>query len=354
MNCEKYLDLIDDLVEGELSEQTAEQVNTHVFACRECASVFEELKREKEIYAHYLFDTEPPKDLWANFQTQLGAEKEKAVFVNKTPAKTNVSKTNIFGFLRLYPALAGAALLVAFGIGFGWLKFAAFETGGDSYVAKIRAGDSQSPPNSAPAGKSETMDSPEKIHNGRNNTVGRSNNFDSKSETLKPKGIAVAVKKTVAAEPVKIERKTIPEIEKNEKKIVSAVAVKNPASKNLLNEEERLQSARLRNLEREVAGQIEKVELLLRSFRNARAIENADTFDVEYEKGQARRLLNKNARLRREAENYGVFYAEELLSRVEPYLLDIANLGSHPVSDKVLDIRERVENQNIIASLQVY
>jgi hypothetical protein len=353
MNCEKYLDLIDDLVEGELDEQIAGQVDSHVFACSQCSEQYATLKREKEIYAHYLFDAEPPKELWANFQTKLVAEKEKAVFVNKTPAKTNVSKTNVFRFLRLYPALAGAAVLVAFGIGLGWLKFAAFETGGDRSIAKIEADNSQSLPNYAPAGKSETIDSPEKIKQGGNNIAQKNNNSGDKSESTNAKSVSVANKKSVAVELAKIGRKTISEVVKNEKKIVLAVA-KNPPSKNLLNEEERLQNARLRNLEREVAGQIEKVELLLRSFRNARANETIETFDVAYEKKQARRLLDKNARLRREAEDYGILYAEEMLSRVEPYLLDIANLENNPAPDKVLDIRERVKNQNIIASLQIY
>jgi hypothetical protein len=354
MNCEKHLDLIEDLVEDELDEHTAGQVHSHVFACSLCREQYETLKREKEIYAHYLFDAEPPKDLWANFQTQLDAEKEKAVFVNKTPAKTNVSKTNIFGFLRLYPVIASAALFIAFGVGFGWFKFAAIENGDGKYAARPETGASISPPKYASIDESEEKDAVQKIERGGNNIVQKNKNFGDKSESTNAKSAAVANKESVAAEPVKIGRKTIPEVVKNGRKTVPAGALKNPASKNPLNVEERLQSARLRNLEREVAGQIEKVELLLRSFRNARASETIETFDVAYEREQARRLLDKNARLRREAEDYGILYAEELLSRVEPYLLDIANLETNPAPDKVLDIRERVKNQNIIASLQIY
>ncbi len=343
MNCEKTLDLIDDLVEGELDGQVAGRVDSHVFACPKCREQYETLKREKEIYAQYLFDAEPPNDLWTNFQMRLESDKGKTLPAAKIPARANARRINIFGFLRLSPLLAGAALLIVFGIGFGWLKFAPNEASGDKYVAKTKPGDSQLPIKSGKNAKSGTTDLPTKIKSGENNVAPKNSKLNDKSESLKARSVSVADKKSTAAEAVKIGQKT-----------VSPNVKKNPAKKNESNKEDRLQRLRIRNLENEIAGQIEKVELLLRSFRNARKVESVETFDVAYEKGQARKLLEKNVRLRLDAENFGIACAEELLSRVEPYLLDIANLENNPAPDKVLDIRERVKNQSIIASLQIY
>jgi len=342
MNCEKILNFIDDLVEGELDEQTAAKVDSHTFACLECREQYETLKREKEIYAHYLFDAEPPNDLWANFQTRLESEKEKTLPAAKIPAQENARRTKIFGFLRLSPALAGAALLVVFGIGFGWLKFVPSETSVDKYVAKTEPGGSQLPTNSAETEKSGTANLPTQIKSGENTVALKNSRLKDKSKSLKARSASAAGKKSIA-EAVKSRQKTVfPNVKKF------------PADRNEPNEEERLQRLQMRNLEKEIAGQIERVELLLRSFRNTRAIETIENFDVEYERMQARKLFEKNARLRREAESYGIVYAEELLNRIEPYLLDIANLEANPAPDKVLDIKERVSNQNIIASLQIY
>jgi hypothetical protein len=340
MNCEKYFDSIDDLVEGELDEQIALQMNSHIFACPKCLEHYESLKREKEIYAQFLFEAEPPKHLWNSFQARLEAEKTSGVSV--TPPLISARKTNLFGFWRWSPALALAALLAIFGIGFGWSKFAPVEKNADKFIVQAEPNDLRQTTRSGKADDVKNAESRAEINSDENVAAPKNNKSLVKTDFIKASRISSAGK-TFAAENVRIKQKT-----------VSASERKNSANGNRLIEEERLQKLQAQNLEQEIAGQIEKIELLMRSFRNARTIESGGTFDIEYEKRQARRLLEKNVRLRRDAENYGIFYAEELLGRVEPYLLDIANLDTNPAADKVLDIRERVSNQSIIASLQVY
>jgi len=47
MNCQIYHDAFDDFLDGELDEQNAARINSHVFACKECAAQLEVLKHEK-------------------------------------------------------------------------------------------------------------------------------------------------------------------------------------------------------------------------------------------------------------------------------------------------------------------
>ena len=345
--CEKYSGLIEDLIEGELNEQKAGRVESHVFECPKCRKQYETLRREKEIYAHYLFDAEPPKDSLTNFEARLAAEKEKASnFAAGSSATDSRRRMNIFGFWRLSPALVAFAVLLFVCLGgLIWLKTAPLEKGGDRRIAENQSNNlQQPPPKSAEIERGSSTNSTEKTVGGRNQTAPKNNEPLAGNQTLKARNDSPpAGRKTFAAEIVKIGRKAAFVNEK-----------KTPAVKTRLDEIEQSRFLRMKNLETEIAGQVERVEMLLRSFRNARAIENDATFDVEYERAQARKLLEKNARLRRDAEDYGILYAEELLSRVEPLLLDIANLEAVPAPDKVRDIKERVGNQNIIASLQVY
>ncbi len=123
MKCEKYLNLIDDLVEGDLDEQNARQVNLHIFTCRDCEYHYETLKQERQMYEQH-FEIESSTQLWTEFQTKLKVTK-----ANNIVKSSNIFvrlfdwKSNIFERLKLTPVLACAALLFIFGISFGLLNF---------------------------------------------------------------------------------------------------------------------------------------------------------------------------------------------------------------------------------------
>ena len=97
----------------------------------------------------------------------------------------------------------------------------------------------------------------------------------------------------------------------------------------------------------------EKAQLMLRSFRNASAAKSFAATDLAYERQMSRRLLTKNILLRRDAEMKGNLPAEEALSGLEPFLIDIANLPDKPSSGELGDIRERLQRKELIASLQI-
>jgi hypothetical protein len=106
----------------------------------------------------------------------------------------------------------------------------------------------------------------------------------------------------------------------------------------------------------ETVKHFEKAQLMLRSFRNASAAKvsgGGTPIDLAYEKQLSRRLLYRNILLRRGAEMKGDLPAEEALSSLEPFLLDIANLPDKPSPDELSGISERLRRKELIASLQI-
>ncbi|MFP5261237.1 MAG: hypothetical protein ACLGJB_04950 [Blastocatellia bacterium] len=106
--------------------------------------------------------------------------------------------------------------------------------------------------------------------------------------------------------------------------------------------------------EESIAEHIERAQLLLRSIRNSRPLLDGQPIDVAYENRLAKGLLSQNVAMRRTAEDRGDLYREELLARLEAFLLDIANLGAAASSEEVRSINERMERSEIIADLQVH
>jgi hypothetical protein len=90
--------------------------------------------------------------------------------------------------------------------------------------------------------------------------------------------------------------------------------------------------------------------VLLRSFRNIAAQRDAGV-NVSYEKRQSRELIARNILLRREAQITGDLATEELLSRLEPILIDIANLPKKSSNRDVWQIQEQMRRDGIVSAL---
>ena len=106
--------------------------------------------------------------------------------------------------------------------------------------------------------------------------------------------------------------------------------------------------------EQDTARHIEQTQILLRSIKNVAIADGDDEIDVTYDKALSRRLLNENVVLRRDAEMKAKFPTKMLLSDLEPFLIDIANLPDRARAEDVRVIKERVQKTEIVAALVDY
>jgi hypothetical protein len=96
----------------------------------------------------------------------------------------------------------------------------------------------------------------------------------------------------------------------------------------------------------------ERVERLLRSFRNARLTAGDPTLDVADARRLSKRLLYSNIALRREAAGAGDLSVKGWLDTLEPILIDISNLPNRPSTDAVGSIKERIRRRQLVGVLQ--
>jgi hypothetical protein len=331
MNCEKFKDMINDLVEGELDSVVAAKVNLHIFSCQSCEAEFNFLSNEKEIYSKFLFEIEPPTDLLVAFQQKLESAEQSGIVSAGNRLSLFNRFENLFTFVFFKPAFAGAIALLALSFGFFLLKVPT-KTSDDVLVSKSPT------PAVSPAFVPENKE----LAPLKPNVISPKSNKNEIETIASKKPLVEKTKRlAVSSNSLNIEKKLPPK--KAAKKLFET-----PEG----NSQFAAEFKQIRAFETETAKQIEKVEMLLRSFRNVRYEEGVGEYDVAYEKQQAGKLLAKNIQLRQQSENYGSMLTSELLSRVEPYLLDISNLENNPSEEEILEIKQRVKNQNIIVSLQ--
>lgn len=314
MNCHEVSDVLDEFVNDECHPSAADLISEHVTVCPKCSAELDRVISEREIYTQFLFDAEPASGFESRFFARLDAEapQENSPRMSVASSLLNALTTN----LRPVFGVGAFAVLAIITVSF-YLAPRSQESAGPN-VSAVRV---PPPSENAPAPVA-VIDSSGPVEP----SPERTGNFPA------PKSEPAIYRSRSNRKP--------------DRSFVAA-AESLPTADQMRNAE--LKS--MRDFAADTARQIENVEQLLRSFRNARFADESG-FDVAYERDLAGRLLSRNLELRRRAEALRDPMAAELLDRVQPYLTEISNLGDAPDDEIVLSIKQRVRNQNVIASLQ--
>jgi anti-sigma factor RsiW len=121
MKCEEYRILVEDFVEGALDHKAALRVTSHTAACVECASFYQEMSREQEIYARYQRDVEVTPVLWASIESRIKEERvaqpegQLGGPLGGMISRLREQFAGVFSAPRLSPAFAAALMIVAIG-----------------------------------------------------------------------------------------------------------------------------------------------------------------------------------------------------------------------------------------------
>ncbi|MBV9927249.1 MAG: zf-HC2 domain-containing protein [Acidobacteria bacterium] len=314
MDCD-FTEEVSLLVDGELAPREAARLSAHVETCASCRQAREAFLLLRQELRSYESSPEPHAQTRA-----LAAILGSHISDRRWPERLAAA----FDFGRLRPAhvLTLALLLVTVMFGLRWLN-----------------GPRPSPvtrPASAPqlANKDDVKEPPVKQAK--------------EQEPAKPTGTKPTVQ--VSREAAQVRRRNVPR---------KSVEEREDSGRDSLTETARAGGSTLPSIGTSVADpavrigrHAERVERLLRSFRNARLTEDDPTLDMSDARRLSKRLLYSNIALRREAAGAGDLPAEGWLDSLEPILVDISNLPNNPSADAVGSIKERIRRRQLVGVLQ--
>lgn len=313
MKCEVCLKLLEEYIDSELVEHEALQVRTHLATCAGCALEFEGLTAEQEIYTRYDRALQIPPSMWSEIAARSVA------------AGSVISSAPRFGWRDRASGFFAPSL-------------SSWSFAGVAAVLMLTA------------------------------LIGVTY-LRTRLQTAKPDE-ALPVRR---AEPIIASRQDQPAIATDRSGVKLPLGANHPVTKKT-----RLKTAPSMNLDRprqaganqadvlfsdvafsaaedeETQKHIEQAQNLLRSVRNLEFSDDDTEVDVSYEKDLSRRLLDENVVLRRDAEMSGKYPVKILLSSLEPFLLDIANLPERASPDDLRVIKDRVQKTEIVAALHSY
>ena len=300
MKCEVCLELLEEYLDGELPAPDRTQIGEHLIACADCSASFAELTAEQELFARYDREVEVPPFLWTRIAAHTVAENNGA---------RNGWYRRVASIFATPVASAIVVLLLAIAVGL-------------VYVISRR-----------PASKRTVATTPKDPTLPRNGTD--PNQAGTRKAITTPERDAGS---NVASHP-KPKRRVRPAINRATTD-QSDVLSSNPGYLDI----DDLDTVR----------HVERSQNLLRSIRNVPVSDSDEEIDVTYDKALSRRLLNENVVLRRDAEMKAKFPTKTLLTDLEPFLIDIANLPDRARPEDVRAIKERVKKTEIVAALIDY
>lgn len=366
MRCEDCLPLIEEYFDGEVTGQTAASVRAHLSTCADCSAALDALSFEQEIYARYdRGGLEVTPDLWARVSAEIARTPQTPESL--APRRHFLSRARDYfaatlGALTVRPALASslALLLVAAAVGTLWFSRRT-QPGAPNQTAALKTPSPTVSVNPQPnddggRGKSETGENPfgkhedgpaRVVHEPR--TVEMASNVN---PARRAGGATIDVVGLLNSSPAPDDDDIVnfPQDETAPDDDTDALLLNAAAPRR----EVATTNARfLEPEQKDVARHVERAQMLLRTIKNVRASEAGDA-DISYEKSLSRKLLAENATLQMEAEFKGDKETKQVLDRIEPFLLDIANMGDKPSREEVRSIGERLRQNEIVAALEVY
>jgi anti-sigma factor RsiW len=294
MKCEVCLEKLEEYLDGELSADESSQVEAHLITCSACSAESVSLVADQELFARYDREIEVPKTLW-------GQIVERTAPVSNAPTSFSERLAGLFRVPSFGFSLAAAAALIIIAIAVG-----------ATYLSSHK---------------------PEQKMTAKDNVVLPKVNQEQPEFVKEPKS------EVVVSNPRRRSKRAV--------KVASSPIDQS----DVLSTDFGYQDID----DRDTAKHLEQTQNLLRSIRNVSLSDNNDQdIDVTYDKALSRRLLNENIVLRRDAEMKAKFPAKSLLSDLEPFLIDIANLPDHARPNEVRIIKERVQKTEIVAALIGY
>ena len=302
MKCDVCLEMLEEYLDGELNADESSQVAAHLITCPTCSTESAELAADQEMFSRYDRNLEVPTSMW-------GQIAEQAIAPSLVTSVAPLSLSERFAGLFRIPALrfsfgaVAALVIIAIVVGAMYVR-------SQRASKELNAVKGQLPTKVTP-GQPEMpkLDQPEEH---------------------KPE-VAVSSRRPKSKR--------------------SPVIAKMPIDhSDVVSTEYGYQDMD----DSDTAMHLEQTQNLLRSIRNVSLNDNDQEIDVTYDKALSRRLLNENIVLRRDAEMKAKFPTKDLLSDLEPFLIDIANLPDHAKPNEVRVIKERVQRTEIVAALIGY